>query len=672
MAPSHPFLGFRHRREIVIRQSSDQAEADNSPAAREQQHSWVSIALWAFALGMSVFHIYTAAFGTYASISQRAIHLAFAMVLAWLIYGPRTRGATSLHWVNWLLIAVTIFDGAYIAINGLDILARMSYFEPLSPLQMAVGISLTVMLVECARRTVGLAFMIILVVLIVYAFVGPYLPGELYHRGFSLMWVTDHLAFTTNGIFGMPSGVSATYIFMFLLFGAFIERTGAGQFLMDLALAAAGRYRGGPAKVAVVGSGLFGMISGSAVANVVTTGSMTIPMMKRLGFSPRFAGAVEAVASSGGQFTPPLMGATAFLVAEFAGVSYLYVALVAAIPAALYYMGVIWQVHFRAVKDGLDGLPARDIPRLIHTLMKGWYYIVSVVVLLAMLMVGYTPMRSGLIATGVLLAIGIAVRVAEKEGWKTILYMVVDGLRIAAITSVQVAIILNAAGIVVGIIQLSGLGLRFSSIVLALGGDNLALILGLVMVTSILLGMGLPTVGAYIIQVSLTVPVLAKLGVVPLASHMFVFYFATLSAITPPVAVAAYAAAAIAGSNPIVTGFMALRLAIAGFIVPFTFVFHPALLLQGDVLQVTLAVVTAIVGVFLLAAAAEGWLLIRATLLESAILFGGALSLLVPGLISDAGGLVAGAIVLAMQLIRRRKGTSAETASSMAAVEREG
>lgn len=633
----------------------DSGHGDDAVAETEQPPSAPTILLWTVALGMSSFQIYTGIFGTFASIAQRSIHLCFAMVLAWLIFGPRARDKTSPHWVNWLLIAITVFDGLYLAYNGLDLLARMSYFEPLSPLQMAVGISLVVMLVECSRRTVGHAFMIILVVMIAYSFAGPYMPGELYHRGFSLMWLTDHLVFTTNGIFGIPSGVSATYIFMFLLFGAFIERTGAGMFLMNLATAMAGRYRGGPAKIAVVGSGLFGMISGSAVANVVTTGAMTIPLMKRLGFKASFAGAVEAVASSGGQFTPPLMGATAFLVAEFTGLSYLHVAAAAAIPAALYFMAVIWQVHFRAVKDGLEGIPADELPRLYTVMKNGWYYIVSVMALLAMLMVGYTPMRAGLVATGVLLAIGITVRIARHEDWSRIGFMIVDGLRIAAITAVQVAIILNAAGIVVGIVQLTGLGLRFSSIILDLGGNELGIILVLIMITSILLGMGLPTVGAYIIQVSLTVPVLTKLGVLPLASHMFVFYFATLSAVTPPVAVAAYAAAAIAGSNPIGTGFLALRLAIAGFIVPFMFVLQPALLLQGDVLHVTQAVVTGFIGVYILAAAVEGWLLIRCTLLESAILLAAALLSLVPGVLTDVAGLTGAAIVLAFQLIRRRK-----------------
>ncbi|WP_372921274.1 TRAP transporter permease [Roseovarius sp.] len=613
--------------------------------------------LWIFALGMSSFQIYTALFGTFPSISQRAIHLAFAMVLAWLLFGPKTSDGR-LHWTSWILIAVTVLDGAYLATNGLDLLARMSYFDPLSILQMTVGISLVAMLVECSRRTVGKAFTIILLVLLLYAYFGSYFSGNLYHSGFTVMWITDHLVFTTNGIFGMPSGVSATYIFMFLLFGAFIERTGAGQFLMDLAVSMAGRYRGGPAKVAVVGSGLFGMISGSAVANVVTTGAMTIPLMKRLGFKPTFAAGVEAVASSGGQFTPPLMGATAFLVAEFAGLSYLYVAAAAAIPAALYFMAVIWQVHFRALKDGLEGMPERDMRPVRDIMRTGWFYVVSIVVLLGMLLVGYTPMRSGLVATTVLVAIGSIVKLLRRDDWREILMMIADGLRNAAIVAVQVAIILNAAGIVIGLVQMTGLGLRFSSIILDLGGQNLGMILFLIMITSILLGMGLPTVGAYIIQVSLTVPVLTQLDIAPLASHMFVFYFATLSAITPPVAVAAYAAAAIAGAGPMATGMIALRLAIAGFIVPFMFVIDPALLLQGDWHHVLIAVVTGSIGVYLLAAAVEGWMLIRSNIPESCLLFVAAILLLLPGLVSDLTASVAVIIVYVSQTYRRGRGVS--------------
>lgn len=636
-------------------QTQDDSEAQASAAVKSSPPpSVLSVILWTVALGMSSFQIYTALFGTFPSIAQRATHLTFAMVLAWLLMGPKSAEGR-IHWSTWVLIVVTVFDGAYLAINGLDLLARMSYFDPLAPLQLVVGISLIVMLVECSRRTVGKAFTIILMTLILYAYFGPYFTGSLYHRGFSVMWITDHLVFTTNGIFGMPSGVSATYIFMFLLFGAFIERTGAGQFLMDLAVSMAGRYRGGPAKVAVLGSGLFGMISGSAVANVVTTGAMTIPLMKRLGFKPNFAAGVEAVASSGGQFTPPLMGATAFLVAEFTGLSYLYVAAAAAIPAALYFMAVIWQVHFRALKDGLEGMPEDDIRPVKGVLKQGWFYILSIAVLLAMLLAGYTPMRSGLVATALLVLIGALVKFSRHEGWREVLLMIAEGLKGAALVAVQVAIILNAAGIVIGLVQMTGLGLRFSSIILDLGGQNLGFILVLIMVTSILLGMGLPTVGAYIIQVSLTVPVLTKLGIVPLASHMFVFYFATLSAITPPVAVAAYAAAAISGSGPMATGMIALRLAIAGFIVPFMFVIDPALLLQGDFFHVALAVATGGIGVYLLAAAVEGWLLIRSNLLESCLLFVAATLLLTPGLVSDIAATGTAVFAFASQIYRRKR-----------------
>ena len=635
----------------VIEETTSKLSGDKDPAAGA---NLTSALVWIFALGMTFFQIYTAIFGTLPSISQRATHLTFAMVLVWLLFGPKTPAGRP-NLLAWVLIAITIFNGVYLATNGLDLLARMSYFDPLSSLQMAVGMSLIILLVECSRRVVGIPFTTIVVVMILYAFFGNYLSGNLYHRGFSAMWITDHLAFTVNGIFGLPSGISATYIFMFLLFGSFVERTGAGKFLMDLAVATTGKYRGGPAKVAVVGSGLFGMISGSAVANVVTTGAMTIPLMKRLGFKPKFAAGVESVASSGGQFTPPLMGAAAFLVAEFTGLSYIYVAAAAAIPAALYFMAIIWQVHFRAVKDGLGGMPEKDIPSLSVIMKEGWYHVFAIAVLLAMLFIGYTPMRAGLVATVVLVVIGSGVKLARGEDWRDILLMIADGLKNAALIAVQVAIILNAAGIVIGLVQMTGLGLRFSSIILSLGGENLAMILVLIMIASILLGMGLPTVGAYIIQVSLTVPVLTKLDIAPLASHMFVFYFATLSAITPPVAVAAFAAAGIARSEPMATGFLAVRLAIAGFIVPFMFVLDPALLLQGEWYRVVLATVSASIGVFILAAAVEGWLLIRSKLFESCLLFASAILLLIPGLYSDTLAPVGVVVVLATQIHRRKR-----------------
>ncbi|MEX0732686.1 MAG: TRAP transporter permease [Aquisalimonadaceae bacterium] len=617
----------------------------------EEPTGWLLGVVSLVAVSMSVFQIYTAIFGTLPSISQRAVHLGFAMVLAWLLFDPhRNARQPLLRWLKWVFIAVTVFNIGYLALFPTEILGRMSYFEPLSALQMFIGISLVLLLLEASRRAVGMIFTSLIVLLIVYGFVGPYLPGPLYHRGFSTMWIVDHLVFTTYSVFGMPSGVSATYVFTFLLFGAFLERTGAGAFLINLAISMTGRFRGGPAKVAVVGSAFFGMISGSAVANVVTTGSMTIPLMKKIGFSRSFAGAVEAVASSGGQFTPPLMGATAFLVAEFSGVPYIQVALVALAPAVLYYAAVIWQVHFRAVRQGLKGMSTEELPSSRRILLDGYYYFVPIALLLGMLLMGYTPMRAGLIATGALVAIGV-IRRTDRLTVRRFF----QGLESAARIAVPVAIILNAAGIVIGMFQLTGLGVRFSSIILDLGGGHTLLTLLLVMVTSIVLGMGLPTIGAYVIQVALTVPVLIHLDVSPLAAHLFVFYFATLSAITPPVAVAAYAAAGIAGANPSTTGFAALRLAIAGFIIPYMFVFYPALLLDGSPLEIVRAVVTGFIGVTFLASAVEGWCLVQNRKLESLLLLVAALGLIQPQMFTDFAGFALGGLVLLVQYLRYRR-----------------
>ncbi len=477
------------------------------------------------------------------------------------------------------------------------------------------------------------------------------LPGLLSHQGFTIMWAVDQIFYTTEGIWGIPAGVSSTFIVMFVIFAAFLEQSKGGDFFIDLALGLFGKARGGPAKAAVIASGFMGMLSGSAVANVVTTGTFTIPLMKRVGYSATFAGAVETVASSGGQFMPPIMGAAAFIVAEFLGEPYIKIAAAAIIPAVLYYFSAFFMVHFEALRIDLKGLAAEDLPNIRRTLVYGFQFIVPVVILVYLLILGQSPMKAGLWA----IVVTIGVSFIRRDTWLTPL-RILQALESGAKGAVQVAIACATAGVVIGVLTLTGLGMRFNSVIMAISQGSLLLTLFLTMCTSLILGMGLPTVAAYIIQVTVTVPVLTQnFGVNPLAAHFFIFYFAIISAITPPVALAAYAAAGISGADPIKTGITSCRLGVAAFIVPYMFIYAPSLLLVGSPSEIVLATITATVGVIALAAASVGWFLAKATWLERLILLGAALGLIKPGWITDLLGAASLLLVIVLQLPRWRK-----------------
>lgn len=512
----------------------------------------------------------------------------------------------------------------------------------------------------------GLGLPVIAIVFLTYVFAGPHLPGILSHQGFTLMWAVDHIFFTTEGIWGIPAGVSATFIVMFIIFAAFLEQSKGGDFFIDLSLGLFGKARGGPAKAAIFASGFMGMLSGSAVANVVTTGAFTIPLMQRLGYSDRFSGAVESVASSGGQLMPPIMGAAAFIIAEFLGVPYIEVAAAAAVPAFLYYFSAFSMVHFEARRINLQGMKPEELPLIRKTLIYGFQFVLPVAVLVYLLVRGNSPMRAGLWAILITIVVSY-VRADTRMTPKRILSALESGSKGA----VQVAIACATAGIIIGVLTLTGLGMRFNSIILLISQGSLLLTLILTMFTSILLGMGLPTVAAYIIQVSLTVPVLTQnFGVHPLAAHFFIFYFAIISAITPPVALAAYAAAGISGADPLKTAITACRLGLAAFIVPYMFVYAPQLLLVGSTGKVIIATVTSMIGVVALAASVVGWLKTRASVPERVLLMGAALSLIKPGIYTDILGLGLLGIVIVLQIIAGRK-SETEPASGSEEQERD-
>ncbi|MGB9819746.1 MAG: TRAP transporter permease [Pseudothermotoga sp.] len=553
-------------------------------------------------VAMAAFHIYTAIFGTFEAYLQRNVHLLFALPLAFVFY-PATKNSPKdkVPWYDWLLAAISALPCLYAIVKYETIIYRMVQVEEVTPIQILFGTILVIMILEATRRIVGLALTILAAASVFYMYIGHFLPGE-----FKGMYVTydriiEHLYLTGEGIFSTPLGVSATFVMMFLILGGFLEHSGAGEYFMDLSKALAGKAVGGPAKIAVVSSGLFGSISGSAVANVYATGTFTIPMMKQLGFSPIFAGAVEAVASSGGQIMPPIMGAAAFIMASFLGIPYKQVMIAALLPAILYYFYVFMSVHVRAVKWGLKGLPDEMIPSLKYILKK-LYVLAPIVVLVIMIMRGYTPMRSALIA----LIVSWLVSLPDKNhrmGPKGILGALYDGSKNVFVVAIACA----AAGIVVGAVTLTGIGFKLVSFIFSLAQNIPFMALIMVMLMAIVLGMGLPTTAAYIVASALAVPALINLGFKPLASHMFVFYYAVFSAITPPVALAAYAASSISGAKPSDTGYQAFRLGLIAMIIPFAFMYDAGFLLQSNWLSNLVAIVAGVVSAMALSYAIEGF-----------------------------------------------------------------
>ncbi|WP_431028762.1 TRAP transporter permease [Lysinibacillus sp. LZ02] len=599
------------------------------------------------AIAMSIFHVYTAIFGVFESILQRSAHLGFALVLVFAIYKPTkrvTKETGRVPFYDVIFIVLSIVCYSYFVTSASDISERLSYVTPLENYEVWIGLIGGLLLIEATRRVIGNALVIIIVTFLLYGFFGHLIPGTLGHREFSTMWIVDHLFYTVTGVFSTPLGVSSTFIFMFILFGKFLEVSGAGKFFIDLSVAGMGKYRGGPAKTAIVASSALGTISGSAVANTVTTGAFTIPLMKKTGYDKEFSGAVESVSSTGGQIMPPIMGASAFIIASYLGVPYMDIAIAAIIPALLYYVCLYVQVDLRAAKMGLIGLKKEELPNFMEVLKKGFLFFVPLIVIVYLLATGSSAMKAGLYAIVIVLIVGIINRFEKINFTK-----IIKALDLGARAAVETAIACAASGIIVGIISLTGIGLKFSSLILEISGGILLVTLILTMITSIILGMGLPTVAAYVVQVPLTIPALIELGVPALAAHLFVFYFAALSAITPPVALAAFAAAGISGADPMRTGVSALKLGLAAFIVPFFFVYGPQLIMIGSVGEIIVASITAVIGIIAIAMAVEGWVFRKCTWMERVFLIVGAFTLVMPGIVTDIIGVVVLALVIVMQ-----------------------
>lgn len=603
----------------------------------------------AIAIVFSLFQLYTAIFGVLDAHLQRAIHLGFGLTLVYLLYPTcKSWSRSKLHPFDLLLAIFGAAAPLYIVMLYQELVLRAG---KVTNTDLAMGLLGIVLVLEAARRVVGWPMVIVACAFVVYAFAGPYMPDILAHKGVDLSELVGHLFFTTEGIFGIPLGVSSTFIFLFILFGAYLETTGLGKFFIDIANAIAGWARGGPAKVAVLSSALMGTVSGSSVANVVGTGSLTIPMMKRLGYKPEFAGAVEAAASTGGQLMPPVMGAAAFLMAEFVGIPYIEVVMAAIIPAILYYTGIWIGVHFEARKEGLKGIPRKELPKVKELFFERGHLALPLIVIVYLLVAGYTPMKAALWAI-VLAIVASMLRKSTRISPKQI----IQGLENGARGVLGVLVACATAGIIIGVVTKTGIGLKLASALIELAGGQLLPAMFFTMITSLILGMGVPTTANYVITSTIAAPALVQMGVPILAAHMFVFYFGIIADITPPVALAAFAGAGIAGAKPMRTGVNAAKLAIAAFIVPYIFVLSPILLMIGATAgSILFSSLTAICGMMGLGIAMVGYCITDVNYIERFLFFLGGILMVDPGLVTDAIGFAILVILTGAQIIKARR-----------------
>jgi len=620
---------------------------------------------------MSAFHFYTAGFGLLAAQKQGAVHLAFTLFLVFILYPIKStmQKNANIPIYDIILAALSTVPLIYL-VTQLDTIAMTRSGLP-TTMDLAMGFMLIVFLLEATRRISNPVLPCLAVVALFYCYLGGNISMELFHhRGFSIKRVINHMYLGTEGIFGTPLEVSSTFVFMFILFGSVLEKTGMGRFIIDLSLALAGWSTGGPAKVAVVASGLMGTISGSSVANVCTTGMFTIPLMKSVGYKPYFAGAVEAVASTGGQIMPPVMGAGAFIMAQMLGVGYLEVALAAVVPALLYYFAVIVQVHFEANRLGLKGLAREKLPRLGKLIREKGFLLIPLFSIIYLLVAGYTPLMAafGGIMVSLLLSwtyyalMLVLSKIIKTSNWAQLERAarealltpgrIVQAFDAGARGALSVACACACVGIVVGTGTLTGLALKIAGGIVALAGGKLIFTLFMTMCASILLGTGLPTTANFIVTSTMAAPALLQLHVPAIAAYMFVFYFGIAADLTPPVALAAYAGAGIAGDDPMKTGVTAFKLALAGFLVPYIYVYSPILLfVDATPVAMIQAVVTALIGVFLLAMCTIGHYRGRLIWPLRIVALGGALGLLHPGTLTDVAGLAVLAVIHATQTI---------------------
>lgn len=633
------------------------------------------------AVAMSCFHFYTSGFGLLLAQKQGAVHLAFTLALVFLLYPASSKQSktSGIPFYDFILGAIGVASAMYLVVFFNELVTRAGL-----PTQtdLIMGFLLIATLLEATRRISNPVLPCLAIIALLYCYFGRSMPDMLAHRGFNVARIVNHMYLGTEGIFGTPLEVSSTFVFMFILFGAVLEKTGLGKFIIDLSLALAGWSTGGPAKVAVVSSGLMGTVSGSSVANVCTTGMFTIPLMKSVGYEPYFAGAVEAVASTGGQIMPPVMGAAAFIMAQILGVPYIEVAIAAVVPALLYYFAVMVQVHFEACRLGLRGIPWKQLPPLGPLLKTKGFLLIPLVAIIYFLLAGYTPLKAAF--NGILVSFVLSWLNKETRLTPAKLY---DAFQSGARSAIGVACACATVGMVVGMGTLTGLALKIAGAIVAmaevspdgslaaLGASLFSLAPGaevtaetaalaltkiftlfFTMIASLILGMGLPTTANFIVTSTMAAPALFLLGVPPMAAYMFVFYFGIAADLTPPVALAAYAGAGIAGSDPMKTGVTSFKLALAGFLVPYIYVYNPMLLfIDVEPFYMAQAICTALIGVFLLAMFTIGYFKAHLAWYMRVLAFVGAICLLIPGTMSDLFGLAVLGVIYVMQTAKAKK-----------------
>lgn len=590
------------------------------------------------AIGMSLFHLYTSGTIVFQPMVQRPVHLGLALILVFLLYPQRKQSSCkNVPLVDYLLAFMSIIVCVYLIVNWTKASDRVAMIGAMPGFFDLLFGAITILLViEATRRVIGWALPITALVFLLYGMGGYFLPGAL---GFPRISVSRIIAVNyvaTDGIFGTPLGVSSTFVFIFVLFSAFFQKVGGGKLFIDLAYSLFGKVRGGPAKISVVTSACFGMVSGSGIANVVVDGQFTIPLMKRTGYKPAFAGAVEATASIGGQLMPPVMGAAAFVMAEFLGIPYVSICKAALIPALLYFLSIFIMLDFEAVKLGLKGLPKEELPDPKKIIKEVWYYFLPIVILIYLLAIQISPMKAAFWSILAMVVMEIIQQLIRK---KTVDFRTIwEGLEEGAKGMLVVVTACACAGIVIGVINVTGFGLKISDLMIGIAHGSLPILLVLTMFSSLILGMGLPTVACYIILSILAAPALVEMGVLPLAAHLFVFYFGIIAAITPPVALAAYAAAGIAGASPMKVGFIAWRLGLVAFLLPYMFIYGPSIMMMGNIQEILLAIISGITGIFALAGGLQGYLFRPLSMGLRIILFIAAVLLIKPGLTTDLIG----------------------------------
>lgn len=610
------------------------------------------------ALIVTFYHLaYASGYIRPETLRHRSIHVGMILFMTFAIYPAFKKSSRKvIAWYDYILMILSIVIPAYMWTNYQAIIDRVG---DANQMDVIMGTILVLLVIEASRRITGWALPLIGIIFMIYALMGARqglipinVPGVFLHRGFQWTKLIGHLFSNTEGIYGTSVNVASTYIFLFIVFGEVMNKCGMGKFFNDIAIGLAGHTKGGPAKVAVIAAGLLGSINGSAIANVVTTGAFTIPLMKKIGYSKEFSGAVSSTASVGGQLLPPIMGAAAFIMAETLGIKYKEIVVSAAIPALIYYLGIIFQIQMRASKDKLDGMPKDQLPNVKETMKVYGHLIIPILFLVYMLFFsGYTVIK------GAFLTILMTIVVAQlKKETRMSLKDIEQAFIASAKSTVSVAIACACVGIVIGVSSLTGFTINMASTIISLGGKSLMLTLVFTMVTCMILGMGLPSIPAYIITVTIAAPALIELGIRPLAAHLFCFYFAMFANITPPVALASFAAAGISGGNPMKTGVVSVKLALAGFIIPYMFVYNNQLLLiDTTFIQGIQVAITACVGVFLISAAVEGFLFTKVNMAVRAIMLVGAFLFIDSSLITDLLGLAILVVTVFIQRMLAKK-----------------